>query len=105
LTATGFFNEYVYGTQLPAYKFDYAFDKNSDGDVVFELKLAQSNVDDHFMMLVPIYLELADGRTVFMGRARMQGNASIDQKVPLKGVKDAPRRAIINHNADVLASN
>ena len=100
-----FFNEYVYGTQLPAYKFDYSFDKNSDGDVVFGLKLTQSNVDDHFVMLIPIYLELADGRTVFMGRARMQGNASIDQKVPLKGVKDAPHRAMINHNADVLASN
>jgi hypothetical protein len=100
-----FFNEYVYGTQLPTYKFDYSFDKNSDGDVVFELKLAQSNVDDHFVMLIPIYLELADGRTVFMGRARMQGNASIDQKVPLKGMKAAPRRAMINHNADVLASN
>ena len=104
-TMDWFFNEYVYGTQLPAYKFDYSFDKNSDGDVVFGFKLTQSNVDDHFLMLVPIYLELADGRTVFMGRARMQGNATIDQKVPLKGLKDPPHRAMINHNADVLASN
>ena len=100
-----FFNEYVYGTQLPTYKFDYSFVKNSDGEVVFGLKLTQSNVDDQFLMLVPIYLELADGRTVFMGRARMQGKATIDQKVPLKGLKDAPRRAMINYNADVLASN
>jgi hypothetical protein len=99
-----FFNEYVYGTQLPAYKFDYTFDKNSDGDVVFGFKVTQSNVDDHFRMIVPIYIELADGRAVNLGRARLAGNTSVEQKVPLKGLKDQPRRALVNYNDDVLAS-
>jgi hypothetical protein len=31
--------------------------------VVFGLQSTQSNVNEHFRMLVPIYLELADGRT------------------------------------------
>ena len=53
-----FFNEYVYGTQLPSYKFDYSFDTGADGDVVLNLKVTQSNVKDDFRMLVPIYLEL-----------------------------------------------
>src|SRR6185369_15127985 len=57
-----FFDEYVYGTSLPNYKLDYSFEKNSDGDVVVGMKLTQSNVEDGFRMLVPIYLELADGR-------------------------------------------
>jgi len=56
-------------------------------------------------MLVPIYLELADGRTVSLGRANLIGNSSIDRKVPLQGVKVAPKRALVNYNYDVLASN
>jgi hypothetical protein len=100
-----FFDEYVYGTGVPTYKFDYSFDKDSSGDVVFGLKVTQSNVDDSFRMIVPIYLELGDGKAVMLGRARMKGNTSVEQKVPMKGLKDKPRRAMINYYNDVLASN
>jgi hypothetical protein len=100
-----FFNEYVYGTALPSYKMDATFDKDANGDVVFAFKLTQSGVDDKFRMLVPIYLELADGRTVSLGRATLIGNSSLDQKVPLRGVKTAPKRALVNYNNDVLAAN
>jgi aminopeptidase N len=100
-----FFNEYVYGTALPTYKMESSFDKGANGDVVFAFKLTQSGVDDRFRMLVPIYLELADGRTVSLGRANLIGNSSIDRKVPLQGVKVAPKRALVNYNYDVLASN
>jgi len=100
-----FFNEYVYGTALPSYKIDYNFAKDPGGDVVFGFKVTQSGVDDKFRMLVPIYLELADGRTVPLGRARLAGNSSVEQKVPLRGVKDAPKRALLNYNYDVLAAN
>ena len=100
-----FFNEYVYGTALPSYKIDYNFAKDPSGDVVFGFKVTQSGVNDKFRMLVPIYLELADGRTVPLGRARLAGNSSVEQKVPLRGVKDAPKRALLNYNYDVLAAN
>ena len=96
---------FVYGTQLPTYKLDYTFDKTPEGDVLFGFKVAQSNVDDSFRMLVPIYVELADGRTVFLGRARLKGSSSVEQKVPLKGLKEAPKRALLNYYDDVLASN
>lgn len=99
-----FFNEYVYGTQLPSYKSDASFDIGPDGDVVMNLKVTQSGVDDKFRMLVPVYLELADGNMFFLGRARMTGNTSIDQKIPLKGLKTKPRRAVVNYYDDVLAS-
>lgn len=99
-----FFNEYVYGTQLPTYKLDSSFDIGADGDVVFSMKVTQSAVDEHFRMLVPLYLELADGNIFFLGRARMAGNSSVEQKVPLKGLKTKPRRAVINYYDDVLAS-
>jgi hypothetical protein len=100
-----FFNEYVYGTALPTYKIDSTFSKDANGDVVLGFKITQSGVDDKFRMLVPIYLELADGRTVNLGHARLTGNSSVDQKVPLKGLKDVPKRALVNYNDDVLASN
>ena len=100
-----FFNEYVYGTALPAYKMDYSFGKDPNGDVVFDFKVTQSGVDDKFRMIVPIYLELADGRTINLGRAHVIGNTSIQQKLPIRGLKDAPRRALVNYNYDVLASN
>lgn len=100
-----FFNEYVYGTALPTYRIDSTFEKDASGDVVFGFKVTQSGVDDKFRMLVPIYLELADGRTVNLGRAHLTGNSSVDQKVPLKGLKDTPKRALLNYNDDVLASN
>ena len=99
-----FFNQYVYGTLLPNYKLDSSFDTGPDGDAVLSFKLTQSNVDDKFRMVVPLYLELADGNIVFLGRARISGNTSIEQKVPLKGLKTKPRRAVVNYYDDVLAT-
>ena len=100
-----FFNEYVYGTALPSYKIDSSFDKDANGEVVFNFKITQTGVDDKFRMLVPIYLELADGNIVNLGHAHMSGNTTVDQKIPLKGLKDVPKRALLNYNYDVLASN
>jgi len=100
-----FFNEYVYGTALPTYKIAYTFEKGADGDVVFGFKIAQSGVDDKFRMIVPIYLELTDGRTINLGRARLTGSSSVEQKIPIKGLNDVPKRALLNYNDDVLASN
>jgi aminopeptidase N len=99
-----FFNEYVYGTGLPSYKFNYSFDTGPDGDVVLSYDLAQSNVDKDFRMLVPIYLELEEGHFTMLGRLPLAGNASDSGKVPLKGLKSKPRRAVINYFDDVLAS-
>ena len=99
-----FFNEYVYGTQLPTYKLDYSFDTGADGDMVFSFKVTQSKVNEEFRMPVPVYLELADGGIVFLGRARLTGDSSVEQKVPLKGLKAKPKRAMLSYYDDVLAS-
>jgi len=99
-----FFNEYVYGTAIPSYKLESSFETGTDGDLRLALKVSQSNVDDKFRMLVPVYLEMGDGNIFFLGRARLAGNTSVEQKVPLKGLKTKPRRALINYYDDVLAS-
>ena len=99
-----FFNEYVYGTQLPAYKFDYTFDTSPEGDVLFTFNLTQSNVDKDFRMIVPVYLELEDGKIVSLGRVPISGSTTVPGKTPIKGLKTKPRRAMINYLDDVLAS-
>ncbi len=99
-----FFDEYVYGTQLPSYKLESSFDIAADGDVVLNMKITQSNVGEKFRMLVPLYLELADGNIFYLGHAKLVGNNSMQQKVPLKGMKTKPRAAMLNYYDDVLAS-
>ncbi|HXY24513.1 MAG TPA: M1 family aminopeptidase [Candidatus Acidoferrum sp.] len=102
-----FFNEYVYGTQLPTYKLDSSFDTATDGTIVMNVSVTQSGVDDKFRMLVPVYLELdeggKEGKVVFLGRARLTGNTTVSQKVPLRGLKTKPR-VLVNYYDDVLAS-
>ncbi len=99
-----FFNEYVYGTQLPTYKLDSSFDIGPDGDVIFNIKLTQSGVDENFRMLVPLYLEMSDGNMFFLGRARMKGTNTVEQHLTLKGLKTKPKRAVANYYDDVLAT-
>jgi hypothetical protein len=99
-----FFNEYVYGTQLPTYKMDSSFEAGPEGTTIMNVNITQSGVDEKFRMLVPIYLELDDARVVFLGRAHLTGNKSISQKVPLQVGKSKPRRVLINYYDDVLAS-
>jgi hypothetical protein len=99
-----FFNEYVYGTQLPSYKLEDSSDLGADGVLTLTLKITQSNVDEHFRMLVPIYLEMEEGKLFSLGRARLIGNSTFEQKIPLKGVTAKPRRVVLNYFDDVLAS-
>ena len=99
-----FFNEYVYGTALPAYKLDYSFENGSGGTMVLSVTATQSNVSDNFRMRVPLYLELANGKIMRLGAADMVGNKSITNKIPLNGLKDRPKRVMLNYFYDVLAS-
>jgi hypothetical protein len=99
-----FFNEYVYGTSLPIYALDYSMNSSPDGKLVLHVKVVQSDVDDSFAMRVPIYLELADSRVIRLGSVLLQGNKSIEQDVPLEGLKEKPKRVMLNYFNDVLCS-
>jgi hypothetical protein len=99
-TIDWFFRGYVYGTELPTYKVQQSV-ATTNGQTTLSLKLTQSNVSDGFKMLVPLYVELQDGRVVRLGNARMTGNQTIDQEIPLGQIQ--VKRAFINHNYDVLS--
>ena len=93
-----FFNQWVYGTQVPAYKFEYQV--TSDGTL--NGKLTQSGVSDDFKMLVPIYVDFGKGWTK-LGSARINGNSSVE----LKNVKlpAVPKRVAACALNDVLATS
>jgi aminopeptidase N len=99
-TMNWFFRQYVYGTELPTYKFEQSIDA-ADGQKLLRLKLTQSGVSDGFKMLVPLYVEMTDGRVVRLGSATMIGNKTIEQQVPLGNLP--VKRALINHYYDVLS--
>jgi hypothetical protein len=97
-----FFNEYVYGTGLPTYKFEQSVGQSDKGPVL-NFKITQSGVDPNFKMLVPVYVEMGNGKIGRLGSATLIGNTSQQSSVPLSGVKDMPKRAILNYYDDVLA--
>lgn len=99
-----FFDEYVYGTEYPSYNFEHSFSSDASGDVVLNFKLTQSGVAKSFVMLVPIYLELVDGRVASLGQARVSGSSSVEQHVPLKGLKQRPKRAMVAYYDDILGN-
>jgi hypothetical protein len=97
-----FFNQYVYGTELPKYTFEHSIAPAGDGQYKLHFKITQSGVSDGFKMLAPVYLELANGTEVKLGAAPIVGNHSMEQDVTLP-LKEAPKRATFNANFDVLA--
>jgi len=99
-----FFDEYVYGTEYPSYKFEHSFSNNADGDVVLNFKLTQSDVSKDFVMLMPIYLELANGKVARLGSAQVAGSTGVEQHVPIKGLKEKPKKAMIAYYDDVLGN-
>ena len=92
-----FFNEWVYGTEMPSYRFEYQL---SDDGKTLSGKLTQSGVSDHFKMLIPLYLDFGNG-WIKIGAAHLTGNTSIN----LNNIQlaQAAKRASVCALDDVLA--
>ncbi len=91
-----FFNEWVYGTEMPSYRFEYQL--AADGSL--SGRITQSGVSNNFAMPVPLYVDFGKG-WIKLGMARIVGNNSVE----LKDIKlpSAPKRAAICAFKDVLA--
>jgi hypothetical protein len=95
-----FFREWVFGTQIPRYKFDYTLADLPDGKCQLKASLTQSEVDANFAMLIPLYAEFDGGRMARMGSMRMIGNSTADQIQVV--LPSRPKRVLVNANHDVL---
>ena len=95
-----FFNEWVYGTEMPSYKFEYQLGPTG---TTLSGRITQSGVSDNFKMLVPIYLDLGKG-WVKAGSANITGNSTLELKDVKLSATPVKRAAICMMN-DVLALN
>jgi hypothetical protein len=100
-----FFDEWVYGRELPHYAVSSEFTVGPDGVTSVHLKLAQSNVSKDFVMRVPLYLELQNGVVARIANVPIIGEQTIDHSFQL-GKLPAPAKTIsIDYNEDVLSDN
>lgn len=52
-----------------------------------------------------MYIELTNGRIIQLGHMRITGDKTVQGKVRLNGLKEMPKRAMIDYHDDVLATN
>ncbi len=95
-----FFDQWVYGTEVPAYKFEYTLSK-TDGKNLLSGKITQSGVSENFAMLVPIYVDFGQG-WVPLGSVTIVGSTPLE----FTGIEipQMPKRASICALSDVLAT-
>jgi hypothetical protein len=93
-----FFNEWVYGTQVPRYHFEYQVAPQDAGKVKLHMTITQSEVDDHFAMLVPVFADFGKGWVRF-GQVGIIGNSahSVDVVLPSQ-----PKKVALNVYKDIL---
>ncbi|MGA2850285.1 MAG: M1 family aminopeptidase [Terracidiphilus sp.] len=93
-----FFDEWVYGTQVPKYHFEYQLIPAEEGKVKLHMTLTQSEVDERFAMLVPVFADFGKGM-VRIGQMGIAGNStkSSDVLLPAK-----PKSVALNAYKDIL---
>jgi aminopeptidase N len=92
-----FFDEWVYGTEVPSYKFEYSVNGNT-----LTGRVTQSGVSDKFRMLVPVYLDFGSG-WVKLGSATITGNSTVE--LGNVNLPQPPKRVSIAAYKDVLATS
>jgi hypothetical protein len=73
-----FFDQWVYGTAIPEYKFSYNSEKTDDGNYAVVCHVKQEKVPDNFQMLVPITVLFEGDRYIHLRLLIDQPEADID---------------------------
>jgi aminopeptidase N len=98
---TWFFHEWLYGTDVPSYRLEYALTPDAGGKEQLSGKLTQSGVSPEFKMPVPIFADFA-GKNVRVGVMILQGNSTKEFKVLLP---EKPKHVLLNLNHDILTDH
>ena len=93
-----FFREWVYGTQVPKYSFEYQLSPADGGKTKLHMTVTQSEVDNNFAMLVPIFADFGKG-WVRIGQVAVAGNTArnADTILPM-----APKKVAMNVFKEIL---
>jgi peptidase M1-like protein/carboxypeptidase family protein len=93
-----FFNEWVYGTEVPRYSFKYDLQPGEAGKTKVHAEITQSEVDGQFAMFVPIFADFGNGMRR-IGQAEVVG----DMTRKIDFVLDRqPKKVAINAYKDLL---
>ncbi len=93
-----FFSEWVYGTQVPRYHFEYQLTPAEGGKVKLHMTITQSEVDEHFAMLVPVFADFGNGM-IRIGQVAVGGTSTRNADVVLP---TQPKKVALNAYKDVL---
>jgi hypothetical protein len=93
-----FFDEWVYGTQVPRYHFEYQLTPEDGGKVKLHMTITQSEVGDHFAMPVPVFADFGKGM-IYLRQIGIVGNStrSVDMLLPSQ-----PKKVAMNAYKEIL---
>ena len=95
-----FFNEWIYGTEVPRYRLDYSL-AEENGKAVLKFTIEQGDVSPAFKMIVPIFVDFG-AKPIQLAQIRVVGTtATKELRIPLPR---RPKRVLLNADHDVLAS-
>ena len=93
-----FFDEWVYDTVVPRYHVEYQVTPLPSGKAKLHLTVTQSEVDDHFTMLVPVFVDFGNGFSR-IGQVGLRGNTSHTVEIELP---KEPNKVVLNAYKDIL---
>jgi hypothetical protein len=93
-----FFDEWVYGTQVPRYHFKYDLQQGDKGEVKVHVEITQSEVDQNFAMFVPVFADFGQG-WVRLGQLALAGNST---RSAIFNMDRQPKTVALNVYKDVL---
>ncbi len=96
-----FFDEWVYGNEIPSYRLDYSVAPAESGKFKLTGTLTQSGVSESFRMRVRVYARLAK-RTIPAEFVALSGNHSAHFELTLP---EEPKEMLLNAENDVLVEH
>jgi hypothetical protein len=95
-----FFDQFVYGAELPTYRVAHRIEKTADGQWKVRLRVRQEHVPESFLMYVPVTLELGKKKQVARFRVKVEGQLT---EIELPPVRAEPKKVTFDDLEGVLA--
>ena len=96
---TWFFDQWIYGTELPTYDFKYQINQNDSGQWLVDCHVATVDVNEDFKMFVPLEIEFENKKKVYI--RLLIDTLDLDFNLPPLDLK--PKKVILNPFESVLA--
>jgi hypothetical protein len=93
-----FFNEWVYGTEVPRYSLKYQTMPGSKNEVRIKMEITQSEVDESFVMSMPVFADFGKGM-IRIGQVPIAGNST---RTVIYDMDRQPKRVELNAYKDIL---